>query len=131
LNPSFIVADEPISALDVSIQAQVVNLMQDLQQELGLTYLFIAHDLSMIRYICRRVAVMYKGKIVELGDTDDIYDNPQHPYTKVLLSAVPIPDPKVEKQRQRLIMDPNFDYAEESSEMVEYSPGHWVAASRT
>jgi len=130
LNPSFIVADEPISALDVSIQAQVVNLMQDLQQELGLTYLFIAHDLSMIRYICRRVAVMYKGKIVELGDTDAIYDNPQHPYTKVLLSAVPIPDPKVEKQRQRQIMDPDFDYGEDSSEMVEVESGHWVAASR-
>ena len=130
LNPSFIVADEPISALDVSIQAQVVNLMQDLQEELGLTYLFIAHDLSMIRYICRRVAVMYKGKIVELGDTDEIYDNPQHPYTKVLLSAVPIPDPKVEKQRKRMMMDPNFDYAEDSSEMEEVAPGHWVAASR-
>jgi len=130
LNPKFIVADEPISALDVSIQAQVVNLMQDLQRELGLTYLFIAHDLSMIRHICRRVAVMYKGKIVELGDTDDIYEHPAHPYTKVLLSAVPIPDPEVEKDRQRLIMDPNFDYAEEDSTMKEISPGHWVSASR-
>jgi oligopeptide transport system ATP-binding protein len=130
LNPKFIVADEPISALDVSIQAQVVNLMQDLQRELGLTYLFIAHDLSMIRHICRRVAVMYKGKIVELGDTDDIYEHPAHPYTKVLLSAVPIPDPAIEKDRQRLMMDPNFDYGEEDPTMKEISPGHWVSASR-
>ena len=130
LNPSFIVADEPISALDVSIQAQVVNLLQDLQKEMNLTYLFIAHDLSMIRYLCQRVAVMYKGKIVEMADTDDLYDNPQHPYTKVLLSAVPIPDPEIEKKRQRIIMDPNFDYSEEDSTLIEVSPRHFVAASR-
>ena len=130
LQPSFIVADEPISALDVSIQAQVVNLMQDLQEEFNLTYLFIAHDLSMIRYICRRVAVMYLGKIVELAETDELYENPLHPYTKVLLSAVPIPDPDVEKDRQRLIMDENFDYSEQESQLVEVSPGHFVAASR-
>ncbi len=130
LDPSFIVADEPISALDVSIQAQVVNLLQDLQEELNLTYLFIAHDLSMIRYICKRVAVMFKGKIVELAETDELYDNPLHPYTKTLLSAVPIPDPKVEKTRKRIIMDENFDYTEHDSEMVEVSPGHFLAASR-
>jgi len=104
LEPSFIVADEPISALDVSIQAQVVNLMQELQQELGLTYLFIAHDLSMVRHICDRVAVMYLGKIVELGPVDDVYDNPQHPYTQSLLSAVPVPDPVTEENRQRIII---------------------------
>jgi len=104
LNPSFIVADEPISALDVSIQAQVVNLMEELQQEMGLTYLFIAHDLSMVRHICDRVAVMYLGKIVELGPVDDVYDNPQHPYTQSLLSAVPVPDPRVEEGRQRIII---------------------------
>ncbi|MEM7118845.1 MAG: ATP-binding cassette domain-containing protein [Chloroflexota bacterium] len=130
VQPKFIVADEPISALDVSIQAQVVNLLQDLQEKFNLTYLFIAHDLSMIRYICNRVAVMYKGKIVEYAETDDLYDNPVHPYTKVLLSAVPIPDPEREKGRKRLIMDPTFDYSEKDSKMIEVSPGHFVAASR-
>jgi oligopeptide transport system ATP-binding protein len=130
VQPDFIVADEPISALDVSIQAQVVNLLQDLQQEFNLTYLFIAHDLSMIRYICNRVAVMYRGKIVELAATNELYENPIHPYTQVLLSAVPIPDPDVEKTRQRKIMDPDFDYTEQNSLMREVSPGHFVASSR-
>lgn len=130
VEPTFVVCDEPISALDVSIQAQVMNLLQDLQEELNLTYLFIAHDLSMIRYICKRVAVMYKGKIVELADTDELYENPIHPYTQVLLSAVPVPDPEVEKTRKRLIMDPNFDYTEQDSSLKEVSPGHFVASSR-
>jgi oligopeptide transport system ATP-binding protein len=129
LNPTFIVADEPISALDVSIQAQVVNLLQDLQQEFKLTYLFIAHDLSMIRYICKRVAVMYRGKIVELAQTDELYDNPIHPYTQALLSAVPIPDPVVEKTRRRMEPDPDA-YLEESSELVEVYPGHFVSKSK-
>jgi len=104
LEPEFIVCDEPISALDVSIQAQIVNLLEALQEKLGLTYLFIAHDLSMVRHISDRVAVMYLGKVVELADRDSIYLNALHPYTEALLSAVPIPDPAVEKKRQRIIL---------------------------
>lgn len=105
LKPKFIIADEIISALDVSIQAQVINLMKKLQRELGLTYLFIAHDLSMVRYISDRVAVMHVGHIVEMGTVDDVYNNPMHPYTKSLLSAIPHPDPDSEKSRKRFVYD--------------------------
>ncbi len=152
LQPSFIVADEPISALDVSIQAQVVNLMEDLQQEMGLTYLFIAHDLSMVRHICDRVAVMYLGKIVEMGPTAAVYDNPLHPYTQSLLSAVPEPDPSKEANRRRIIIRGDlpspanppqgcnfntrcpvaFDLCNQEGDppLIEHEPGHWAACHR-
>jgi oligopeptide transport system ATP-binding protein len=147
-SPEFIICDEPISALDVSIQAQVVNLLEELQDEYNLTYLFIAHDLSMVRHICDRVAVMYLGGIVELAERNELYENPLHPYTKALLSSVPIPDPKKDRQRQRIILKgeipspinppsgcrfhPRCPIAQEICSQVmpewrEISPGHWVA----
>ena len=104
INPEFVIADEPVSALDVSVRAQVLNLLQRLQKEFELTYLFVSHDLSVVRHVADRIAVMYLGKIVELADRDELYAAPKHPYTKALLSAVPIPDPRIEKKRQRIIL---------------------------
>ena len=132
VEPKFIIADEPISALDVSIQAQVVNLLRKLQKENGLTYLFIAHDLSMVKYISDRIGVMHKGKLVELASSDDLYENPLHPYTKSLLSAIPLPDPDYEKTRKRIMYDPSMhDYSTESPEWVEIRPGHFIYASKS
>lgn len=105
VNPEFVICDEPISALDVSIQAQVVNMLEDLQRDLGLTYLFIAHDLSMVKHISNRIGVMYLGQLVEIGDSDEIYKHPQHPYTKALLSAIPIPDPKKAEEKSRIVLE--------------------------
>ena len=132
VEPKFIIADEPISALDVSIQAQVVNLLRKLQKENGLTYLFIAHDLSMVKYISDRIGVMHKGKLVELASSDDLYENPLHPYTKSLLSAIPLPDPDYEKTRERIKYDPSIhDYSTESPEWVEIRPGHFIYGSKS
>ncbi|KAB7704992.1 ATP-binding cassette domain-containing protein [Bacillus aerolatus] len=131
VEPDFIIADEPISALDVSIQAQVVNLMQKLQKEKGLTYLFIAHDLSMVKYISDRIGVMYFGKLVELAPSDVLYKKPLHPYTQSLLSAIPLPDPDYERSRTRKAYDPAVhNYADgEQVEMREVAPGHFVYCS--
>ena len=150
LNPQFIICDEAVSALDVSIQAQVINLLEDLRDEFNLTYLFIAHDLSVVRHLCHRVAVMYLGKIVELVDCDELYDNPLHPYTQALLAAVPIPDPEVESKREYRVVKgevpspinppsgcvfhPRCPLAVDRCssavpELREIRPGHWVACT--
>ena len=128
MQPEMIIADEPISALDVSIQAQVINLLNDLRERLGLTILFIAHDLSVVKYFSDRIGVMYFGKMVELADSDELFKNPLHPYTKSLLSAIPLPDPVYEKQRTRIIYNPiaEHDYSTSTPSFREITPGHFV-----
>lgn len=130
VEPKFIVCDEPLSALDVSIQKQVVDLLKDLQQRLGLTYLFIAHDLSMVKHISDRIAVMYGGSIVELAESEELYANPQHPYTQALLRSIPIPEPAIEKNKMQQELQQEFtmpQFDSQQSELVEVRPGHWVA----
>lgn len=130
-HPSIVIADEPVSALDVSIQAQVINLLNALKEEMGLTIIFIAHDLSIVKYFSDRIGVMYYGKLVEVADSDELYANPIHPYTRALLSAVPQPNPLTERRRVRLIYEPDkvHDYSIEQPDMVEIFPNHFVYAS--
>ncbi|MGN1104470.1 MAG: ATP-binding cassette domain-containing protein, partial [Candidatus Coproplasma sp.] len=128
LNPELIIADEPISALDVSIQAQVINLLNNLREKLGLTVLFIAHDLSVVKYFSDRIGVMYYGKMVELANSDELFAHPLHPYTKSLLSAIPLPDPDFEKGRKRITYNPiaEHDYSVDKPSLREVAPGHMV-----
>lgn len=127
MEPEFIVADEPISALDVSIRAQVLNLLNRLKKDRGLTYLFIAHDLSVVRFISDRIAVIHKGRIVELAESEELFRHPLHPYTKALLSAVPIPDPEIEKKKKLIVYDPSVhDYSVDKPIWEEILPGHFV-----
>ena len=128
MQPELLIADEPVSALDVSIQAQIINLLQKLRQEMGLSVLFIAHDLSVVKYFSDRIGVMYRGNLVELAAADELFAHPLHPYTKSLLSAIPLPDPRRERQRVRTVYDPlqAHDYSRETPSFQEISPGHFV-----
>lgn len=131
MDPEFIIADEPISALDVPIRAQVLNLMSKLQKEHGLTYLFIAHDLSVMRFICDRIAVIHKGVIVELAETEKLFAHPLHPYTRALLSAIPLPDPRSERHKKLLIYGPaGHDYSIDKPEWAEIEPGHFIMGNQ-
>ena len=131
MEPDFIIADEPISALDVSIRAQVLNLLSDLQKKRNLTYLFVAHDLSVVRFICDRIAVIHKGKIVELAESEELFAHPLHPYTRALLSAIPQPDPIAERQKKLIVYDPACHHYSETNQpsWTEIIPGHFVLAS--
>lgn len=131
MNPEFIIADEPISALDVSVRAQVLNLLKEIQRENGMTYLFIAHDLSVVRFISDRIAVIHQGVIVEIAETEELFHHPIHPYTKSLLSAVPIPDPILERQKELVVYDPNqHDYTVDKPQMFEIKPNHFIWANQ-
>ena len=128
MNPDLIIADEPVSALDVSVQAQVINLLNELRDSLGLTILFVAHDLSVVKYFSDRIGVMYFGNMVELATSDELFARPMHPYTRSLLSAIPLPDPIYEKTRQRIVYNPlaSHDYTVDKPSMREVAPGHFV-----
>ena len=131
MEPEFIIADEPISALDVSIRAQVLNLLKKFQKERGLSYLFIAHDLSIVRFISDRIAVIHKGKIVEIAETTELFEYPLHPYTKSLMSAIPVPDPIIEKSKKLFIYDPSIhDYSVDKPEMVDLGNGHFIYGNK-
>lgn len=131
MKPDFIIADEPISALDVSIRAQVLNLLSDLQKKRGLTYLFIAHDLSVMRFITDRIAVIHKGRLVEMAETEKLFTHPLHPYTQALLSAIPLPNPSEEKEKKLLVYDPSrHDYQKSPPAWTEIEPGHFILANR-
>ena len=131
MEPDFIIADEPISALDVSVRAQVLNLLEDLRKEKGLTYLFIAHDLSVMRFITDRIAVVHQGKIVEMAETEELYNRPLHPYTQALLSAIPLPNPLAEREKELLVYDPDMhQYEQNPPEWVEICPGHYILANQ-
>ena len=131
MEPEFIIADEPISALDVSIRAQVLNLLKKFQKERGLSYLFIAHDLSIVRFISDRIAVIHKGKIVEIAETNELFEYPLHPYTKSLMSAIPVPDPIIEKSKKLFIYDPSIhDYSVDKPEMVDLGNGHFIYGNK-
>ncbi|MBR4121483.1 MAG: ATP-binding cassette domain-containing protein [Spirochaetales bacterium] len=131
MEPEFIIADEPISALDVSIRAQVLNLLKKFQKERGLSYLFIAHDLSIVRFISDRIAVIHKGKIVEIAETNELFEYPLHPYTKSLMSAIPVPDPIIEKSKKLYIYDPSIhDYSVDKPEMVDLGNGHFIYGNK-
>ena len=131
MEPEFIIADEPISALDVSIRAQVLNLLKKFQKERGLSYLFIAHDLSIVRFISDRIAVIHKGKIVEIAETTELFEYPLHPYTKSLMSAIPVPDPIIEKSKKLYIYDPSIhDYSVDKPEMVDLGNGHFIYGNK-
>lgn len=131
VNPSMVIADEPVSALDVSVQAQVINLLNDLKEEYGLTIIFVAHNLSVVKYFSDRIGVMYYGKLVEVAPADELYEHPLHPYTRSLLSSIPMPNPLIEKNRESLVYDPKtaHDYRTETPGMVEVAAGHYVYAS--
>ncbi len=130
MEPEFIIADEPISALDVSIRAQVLNLLEKFQRERGLTYLFIAHDLSIVRFISDRIVVIYKGRIMEIAETEELFAYPLHPYTKSLMSAIPVPDPQIEKEKQLFVYDKHMhDYSKEQPSLVDIGNGHFVFGS--